>query len=155
MVFLAALFLYGLFWTDLFINSSAIHNALVEKADAVVKAEETFFDAYWTLADKVDVKPITDAYANFKLAADNLDKFFVDTKFAASQKHYVAAYNTDYKPFIMEYLDYVGQFIAAINKQGFVFADVQSYFKKMDQYTVDFVDVHNKLTKALNSEIKS
>lgn len=152
MVFLATLFLYGLFLSEFFISKVAVHNALVEKSDAVVKAEEVFFDAYWVLADNADVKPITEAYSKFKLAADDLDKFFTKTRFAKSQQVYLTAYNTDYKPFIAEYVAYVGQFIEVVNVQGFVFADAQTYFKKLDQYTIDFVDVHNKLTKVLNSE---
>lgn len=152
---LGALFLYGLFLSEFFISKVAVHNVLVEKSDAVVKAEEVFFDAYWVLADNADVKPITEAYSKFKFAADDLDKFFTKTRFAKSQQNYLAAYNADYKPFITDYIAYVGRFIEVVNVQGFVFVDAQSYFKKLDQYTIDFVDVHNKLTKVLNSEIKN
>lgn len=130
---------------DFFINKTQVRDGLIQRADAVVEAEEKFFDAYWVLNDGTDTKPFISAYNEFKNSALELDRYFNETKFASSQKVFIDEYKAYYKPFVDEYLDYIGDFVKDVEKQ--------KYFAELDKFTVDFVDIHNKLTDTINKEI--
>lgn len=140
----------GCSFMDMFVDSVAVHNELVQRMDEVLAKEEGFYDQYWALADNADTKPLSDAYDAFKSAVNDLDKFFTDTKFASDQQAFVDKYNKDYKGFIQEYVKYAGEFVDKVKKDGFTYAGMESYFEKLDQYTVDYVKAHNGLIDVIN-----
>lgn len=150
-----ALVLSGCSFSDFFVDEVAVHNGLIQKMDNVLTAEENFYNQYWSLVDGVDVKPFVESYTAFKTAVDELDKYFTDTKFASSQKVFVEEYNNYYKSFIQDYVKYAGEFSDKVEKDGYVYEAMQSYFTKLDQFTVDFVEKHNKLIDTINLQADS
>lgn len=142
----------GLTGCEFMIDQAAVHNGLVEKLDAVLTAEEDFYNQYFGLTDGADSKPLSDAFAAFQAAADDLEKYYADTKFHSSQQSFIDTYNSDYKPFLEGYLAKAKEFVDKVVAEGYTFEKMESFFKELDQMTVDFVEQHNKLIDVVNTQ---
>lgn len=137
------------FW-DLFIDDVEVHNALIQKMDGVLIAEENFYNEYWALMDDIEVSPFVEAYEGFAQAVEELDVYFIETKFASGQEIFVDDYNEHYKDFMDDYLEYAGEFKDEIEKNGYTFEAMAPYFEKLDKFTEDFVKKHNTLIDTIN-----
>jgi len=135
---------------DLFIDDVEVHNGLIQKMDAVLLAEEDLYNEYWALIDDVDVAPFVESYEAFAEAVGELDTYFSETKFASSQKVFEEEYNDYYKDFIDDYVEYAGEFTEKVDEDGYTYAAMESYFEALDNFTVEFVEVHNKLIDTIN-----
>ncbi|MFH1284238.1 MAG: hypothetical protein ABIH78_01480 [Candidatus Peregrinibacteria bacterium] len=149
----AAVVLNGCSWFDgLFVDEAAVHNGLVERMDAVLIGEGDFYDNYWALNEDMDYGAFLSAFDNFRSDVAELDRYFNETKFTSSQQVFVEGYKADYKPFIDIYIAYAGEFVGALSTEGATYESVGFYFEKLDQFTVDFVDVHNNLIDKINAQ---
>lgn len=136
--------------SDFFIDATAVHNGLVDKMDAVLSAEEAFYDEYFNIQEGDSATTLVNYYDNFKFAAEELDKYFTETKFASSQQIFIDQYNEYYKPMVDKYLSGAGNFVSMVEENGFVLADAEQYFEEMDAYGQEFVDTHNRLIDTIN-----
>jgi len=149
-VTLAAVVLSGCSVMDLFVDSVAVHNGLVAQMNRVLNSEEAFFDQYWALGPDVDTQEFLDAHDDFGAEIESLELYFTDTRFASHQLNYIDEYNEYYKGFLTEYMDYAGEFKDKVVEEGFTYEGMEPYFEELDQYTVDFVDMHNRLSDTIN-----
>jgi len=137
---------------DLFIDQVAVHNSLVDTMDAVLRAEENFYDEYWALEDNADTTAFEAAFSEFETAVGELDTFFMETKFASGQMVFKEDYEANYKPFIDDYVEYAKEFTDAVATSGYTYESMEPYFEELDEFTVDFVDVHNTLIGTINTQ---
>ncbi len=137
---------------DIFIDKVGVHNGLIQKMDGVLDSEKGFYDAYIVMVEGSDTSAVASAYDKFVLAAGDLDTYVKETKFAASQQVFIDEYDSYYKPFIDEYVKSAGEFVAAVQKDGAKQAVMQPFFAKLDQYTVDYVEAHNKFVGTVNMQ---
>lgn len=137
------------FW-DLFVDDVEVHNGLIQKMDAVLLAEENFYNEYWALMDDIDVSPFVEAYGGFVEAVGDLDVYFTETRFASDQQVFVDDYNEYYKVFLDDYLEYAGEFKDEVEENGYTFDLMAPYFEKLDKFTEDFVSKHNTLIGTIN-----
>jgi hypothetical protein len=79
-----------------------------------------------------------------------LDTYFSETRFASSQKIFVEEYNDYYKDFIDDYVEYAGEFTEKVREDGYTFEAMESYFEDLDNFTVEFVEMHNTLIDTIN-----
>jgi hypothetical protein len=135
---------------DLFVDDVEVHNGLIQKMDAVLLAEENLYNEYWALIDDVDVTPFVESYEAFAEAVEELDTYFSETRFASSQKIFVEEYNDYYKDFIDDYVEYAGEFTEKVREDGYTFEAMESYFEDLDNFTVEFVEMHNTLIDTIN-----
>lgn len=149
---LISLLALGLTGCEFMIDQAAVHNGLVEKMDAVLSAEEDFYNEYFGLTDGADSKPLVDSFGKFEAAAKDLDTYYTETKFHSSQKSFVDSYNADYKVFLEGYLAKAKEFVDKVAAEGYTFEKMEPFFKELDQLTVDFVDQHNKLIDVINAQ---
>ncbi len=147
---LSTVFLSGCSLWDLFIDDVEVHNALIQKMDGVLIAEENFYNEYWALVDDIDVSPFVGAYDDFVQAVEELDVYFTETRFASGQKIFVDDYNEYYEGFMADYLEYAGKFKDGIEENGYTFEAMTSYFEELDKFTEDFVEKHNTLIDTIN-----
>jgi len=149
-IFISMFFLFV--GCDLFVDEIAIHNGLVDKMDAVMLAEENFYNEYWLLADEGDSTNFLAAYDNFEIAVKELDEYYENTKFSSNQQVFVNEYYEYYKPFIDEYVAYAKDFKDIVKNEGYTFDRMEEYFVELDQYTYDFIDIHNSLIGTINTQ---
>lgn len=134
----------------LFIDDVAVHNDLVDKMDVTLDAEEAFYDVYIALYEGDELTDIKAAFETFSTAVADLDEFFEDTKFAESQGVFKTEYEEYYKGFVSGYIDYAGDFITALEENGVTFDAMDPFLDQLDSYTLDFVDIHNRLINTIN-----
>jgi hypothetical protein len=140
----------GAFVSEEPVDEIAVHNGLVDRMDAILQTEEGFYDLYFALLDGDDSSDLRFAYDQFVLNVDAVDDYFTNIKFGPSQQVFVQEYNDYYKPFLTDYVSYAGDFLASLESEG-VTADVISSFQAdLDTYTIDFIDVHNRLIETIN-----
>lgn len=142
----------GLTGCEMFIDQAAVHNGLVANLDGVLSAEEEFYNQYFGLTDGADSKPLVDSFGKFDAAVKDLDKYYADTKFHSSQQSFVDTYKNEYKPFIDNYMVKAKEFVDKVQAEGYSFEKMEPYFKELDQFTVDFVEIHNKLIDVINAQ---
>ncbi len=135
---------------DLFIDEVAVHNGLVQKMDAVLDAEEDFYEVYIALFDGDDTAELEENYAAFEAAFADLDTYFTETKFASSQQNFITKYEEDYKPYVEDYTSYAGEFVDAVVTEGVTFEVMEPFFEELDEYAVEYVDVHNAMIDEVN-----
>ncbi|MBD3331184.1 hypothetical protein GF354_06720 [Candidatus Peregrinibacteria bacterium] len=135
---------------DFFIDDVAIHNELVDKMDRVLDTEEEFYDVFIVLFEGDGTEDLRTKYDAFNSAVLDLDDFFMNTDFASSQEVFKEQYNDYYRPFILQYSEYAGQFVRTMEEDGVTFENMDPYLDKLDQYTLDFIETHNKLIKTIN-----
>ncbi len=138
--------------SDFFIDATAVHNGLVDRMDATLSAEETFYDTYYNIQEGDDTAVLVTNYTTFKDAAAELESYITDTKFASTQQVFIAEYNDYYKPEVQKYVDGAGKFVDTIKANGFVLAEAEKSFEEMDGYGQKFVEVHNKLIDTINAQ---
>ncbi|MBD3361120.1 hypothetical protein GF366_04965 [Candidatus Peregrinibacteria bacterium] len=137
---------------NFFINDVEIHNSLVEKMDAVLLAEEKFYEEYWVLEENGDNTSFIEAYKVFKKSVEELDRFFGETEFVSAQKAFVEKYRWSYKPFVENYVNYAGDLAGKVENEEYSFGSIESYFDQLDEYTVDYVAIHNDLIDVINEQ---
>lgn len=140
----------GCTFGDIFIDRKGAHNALIIRLNAIFDTEEKFFNEYYALTDGADTKAFLAAYDEFEVAVKDLDTYMHETEFGSTQGFYVTDYKADYKSFIDDYISFANGFAAKVEKDGFNYATLEPYFKDLDQYTVDFVDVHDTYAAAVD-----
>lgn len=132
------------------VDEVAVHNGLVERMDALLGAEETFFDIYFVMVEGDSVSDLRVAYDDFVAKVNSLDSYFVNTKFAEGQQVFVEEYNNYYKSFLVDYVAYAGDFLVAIDAGGLTPDIVNSFQDDLDAYTADFIDLHYRLIGTIN-----
>ncbi len=137
---------------DMFIDEVAVHNGLVEALDNVLDSEEAFFQEYIILFDGDTPDALRGLYNDFVAAAADLDTYFIETEFASSQNIFREGYNSFYRPFVNEYISYAEGFVTALETEGVSFEIMEPFLDELDQYTLDFVDTHNKLIDTVNEQ---
>lgn len=140
--------------SDFFSDPVATHNGLVDRMDAVLTAEEAFYDEYFNIGDGEVLIDLEENVKLFAQNADELDRYFADTKFDESQQSFVDVYNDSYKTVLEAYVADAELFVADLKKNGKTFdsAFAESYFKKMDDHATLFVDSHNALIDVINAQ---
>ncbi|MFH1218627.1 MAG: hypothetical protein V1679_02195 [Candidatus Peregrinibacteria bacterium] len=145
--------LLGMFLLNGCVDRMAIHNDLVDRLNGVLKGEADYFDEYFVLADGADTTKLKAAYEIFDEAFNELDSFFAVTEFAEDQAHFKTEFEDYYKPFMNEYLDYAGEFVGKATEAEYEEEGLKDYFEKLNVYTNQFVDLHNKLADTVNDGI--
>jgi len=138
---------------NFFIDSTAVHNGLVNRMDALLVAEEAFYDQYYSIDEGDEIDELVRYYENFVFAASELDKYFTATEFAEDQNVFIIGYNDFYKTEVDAYLAGAGEFVDMLKLNGFVLADAEPYFEKIDNYGENLVLVHNRLIDIVNLQI--
>lgn len=147
----ASLFLFS---CSLFapVNDIEVHNTLVAKMDNLLDAEKAFYNVYIRLNPGDDVKKVEENYKGFQLAVDDLDKYFKSAKFVSYQEIFYQSYKEFYKDFIFEYAKLSGEFISELKDRGVVFDVINKYSSGLDQFSINFVDMHNRLIDIINQQ---
>jgi len=136
---------------DFFIDQIEVHNGLVVRSDKVAEAEVAFYDEYWALSEDADTSSFLTAYKDFSAAADDLEKYVNETKFSSRQTPIINEYNDYYKPVLDGYVEAAGALAAAVEKDGYNFDALESYFAPIDEYTVSFVSANDSFETVINS----
>ena len=136
--------------SDFFIDVTAVHNGLVDRMDAVLQAEESFYGEYFEIQEGDSVETLVANYETMQAAYDDLDKYFTETKFASSQQVFVDEYNEIYKEQVKGYIANAGEFVAFVKENGFVLTEAEPYFEQMDDFGESFIDIHNQLIGTIN-----
>ena len=138
--------------SDFFADPVAVHNGLVDQMDAVLAAEQGFYEEYFSIEDGQPLADLVKFNDEFAEEAANLDEYFTDTKFADSQQSFVDGYNEYYKATLDAYVADAEVFVTALEAKGenFDLATAEGYFAKMDEHATKFVENHNKLIDVVN-----
>lgn len=147
---LSAVLFTGCSFSDLFIDEVEVHNGLIKNMDAVLMAEENFYNEYWALADDSEVTPFIDTFDKFEASVEDLDTYFTETKFTTGQQVFKEEYDEYYVGFLNDYLDGAREFKEKIEVDGYTFETMEPYFADLDKFTEDFVEMHNKLIDTIN-----
>ena len=134
----------------LFVDKIDVHNGLVDSMDAVLVAEEAYWDAYIDLAEGDDGSVLDAAYTEFATKVTELDEYYTDTTFHSSQQTFIDLYYKDYKPFTDDYVEKAGSFVEDVNSNGYDYNVMYYYFEELDQFSYDYVEVHNALIDIVN-----
>jgi hypothetical protein len=134
------------------VNDVEVHNLLVAKTDNLKETENAFYKAYRDLTPGDDIANIKEKYKDFDFAINDLDDFFSSTKFASYQQVFVAAYDDFYKDFVFDYVSLSGSFISELESGGVVFDTINKYASDLDEYSINFVDFHNRLINIINQQ---
>lgn len=151
LIALAALTSFVFMGCDLLINEIEVHNGLVQKSDAVAVAEEVFYDEYWALSEEGDTTPFLNSYDSFKTAAGDLETYMEATKFTKQQQPMVKEYYDRYKPVLDGYIGVAEEFVDEVEKNGYSFEALESYFSELDGYTIDFVSADDTFAAVINT----
>jgi hypothetical protein len=135
---------------DIFVDKIEAHNGLVDHMDEVLDAEQAYWDEYIALADGDKGSELSEIYDDFKTTVEALETYYEDTSFHSTQQSFVDSYYKDYKPFVQDYLDNAGDFVEDVNSNGYDYNAMYYYFEDLDQYSYDYVDVHNRLIDIVN-----
>ncbi len=150
-----SIFVFSLGGCDnLFVDSTAVHNGLVNRMDALIVAEEAFYDQYYAIEEGDDIDELVSYYENFVFVASELDNYFESAKFTEDQNVFIIGYNDFYKAEVDAYLAYAGEFVDMLKLNGFVLAEAEPYFEKIDSYGENLVLVHNRLIDVVNLQIE-
>lgn len=134
------------------VNDVDVHNDLVAKLDNLKDAEDVFYNSYLVLKPGDDFSSIEEKYLSFDLAVSDLDNFFDSTKFASYQKVFVESYKEFYHDFVFGYLKLSSEFVSELKDQGVIFDVINKYAGDLDRYSIDFVDIHNRLIDIINQQ---
>jgi len=133
------------------IDAIGVHNGLVQNADAVVIAEEVFYDEYWALSEDGDTTPFLESFDSFKTTAGELETYMEVTKFTKQQQPMVKEYYDRYKPVLDGYLKVAEEFVGEVEGNGYSFEALESYFAELDGYTIDFVAADDTFAAVINT----
>jgi hypothetical protein len=136
----------------LFVDDLEVHNNLVNKVDVVFNAEEDFYREYWLLDDERGTEFLSEAYQDFELSVNDLDKYFEKTNFSSEQQAIVDQYENSYKDFINEYVLIAGEFTSAVLENGYSQEQLEVLVDKVDDHSNNFLDIHNEFTETIDSQ---
>jgi hypothetical protein len=134
------------------VNDVEVHNQLVIKLDNVLDSEKEFYNAYIKLLPDDEILILEEKYESFNLAVISLDNFFKNTKFASYQNVFANGYNDFYRSFILDYNRSSGDFINELKSRGVIFEVIDKYSSLLDQYSINFVDYHNRMIDLINEQ---
>ncbi len=134
------------------IDDVEVHNQLVAKMDNLKESENGFYKAYIALKPEDTASLIEEKYKNFSLAVESLDDYFGSTRFASYQKVFVDSYEEFYKEFVADYSKLSGDFVSELKSSGVTFDVINKYSSDLDQYSINFVDFHNRLIDIINQQ---
>ncbi len=134
------------------IDDVEVHNQLVAKMDNLKESENGFYKAYIALKPEDSVSLIEEKYKNFDLAVESLDDYFGSTRFASYQKVFLDNYEEFYKEFVADYSKLSGDFVSELKSSGVTFDVINKYSSDLDQYSINFVDFHNRLIDIINQQ---
>ncbi|MDX9970635.1 MAG: hypothetical protein RBS56_01880 [Candidatus Gracilibacteria bacterium] len=134
------------------IDDVEVHNQLVARLDNLKESENGFYKAYISLRPDDSVNMIEEKFSNFNLAVVAVDDFFDSTRFASYQEVFVDSYEEFYKDFVAAYSKLSGDFVSELKSSGVTFDVINKYSFDLDQYSINFVDFHNRLIDIINQQ---